>query len=162
MYARLKQVMRDHGYNVTADESWNNSDTTEFQVFSRMVLGVPVSHPNHVLGYPHSFPQLAALMNADEAAVPSMPAPASAPIEPPVNEQPAATDAAPESAPVSDPNVIDVGGGSTEPDAPTDDTPPADDTPADDVPADEGASAGDDIPADDTPPANDAPADDNA
>jgi len=97
MYAKLKQLMKDHGYEVSEGGHWHASDTVSFSTFAHFVLGVPVRIAHRVLAYPHAFPQaierlekLVGIPVAAPAPVQTPPAPPVAPpadLTPPVVEQ---------------------------------------------------------------------------
>lgn len=111
MYAKLKQMMRAQGYTVSEGDDWAASDSAEFHVFSRLVLGVPARSPNHILAYPEAYPAVIAQINAFDGIDPPAAAPVAEPAAAPALLVP---ESEPEAAPIDPPQTMDLSGSAPE------------------------------------------------
>lgn len=113
MYEKLKQIMREAGYEVSEGAEWLATDMQHFVTFSRHVLGSTTPHLNHMLAYPGAFPHVIAraeelakgVITTIEHAVEHAVEDVVEAFEPSVPETPPVE---PVTAPQSDSSVLDV------------------------------------------------------
>lgn len=85
MYEKLKQIMREAGYEVSKGVEWLATDMQHFVTFSRHVLGATTPHLNHLLAYPEAFPHV---MNKAGQLADQAPAATEAVAETPSSDEP--------------------------------------------------------------------------